>query len=384
VEVLILGDLAVHVRGVDLDPPLTRSLAETLILLALFGRPVKTAELRNALDWHPNDGSLQQYISKIKKQGLPIVSSGSRGHMEYALDTGCCRVDAQEFIRGVGDGWPIDSLLGLWRGAIDPAVLNTRPWTAVKRARAELIRRIAALAEPEQTALTELDRFADLFPGDKDVDEIRPHGPGSRPRLLLVEDEPEMMREIRGRLEPYYRITPITTIDDWRDFRKQPENLERIDGALVDLHLTSSLNDQRGIEIVKYLRDYTRIPAALFTANGMERSGYQHQRRMAEFRLVDIVDKKNDDWWEALEAASRLLTGTGVPERRRRLETWLETAYLKLQRETEGAPPGSVPAGRRRRCDQDYARVLALVRVEDIETAEREVDRFCRSWPTSP
>jgi CheY-like chemotaxis protein len=384
VEVLVLGDLAVHVRGGNLEPALTRSLAETLVILAVYGRPVKTAELRNALDWHPNDGSLQQYISKIKKQGLPIVSSGSRGHMEYALDMGHCRVDAQEFIRGVGEGRPIDGLLALWRSAVEPAVLKTMPWAAVKRARAELIQRIAALAEPEQTALTELARFADLFLGDKDVDQIRPYGPGSRPRLLLVEDEPEMMKEIRSRLEPYYRITPITTLDDWWDFLRQPENLERIDGALVDLHLTSSLNDKRGIEIVKHLRDHTGIPAALFTANGMERSGYQHQRRMAEFRLVDIVDKKNDDWWEALETASRLLTGTGVPERRHRLETWLETAYLKLKRETEGAPPGSVAAGRRRRCDDDYGQVLPLVRVGDIEVAEREVDRFCKSWPTSP
>ena len=162
VEVLVLGDLAVHVRGGDPDPPLTRSLAETVIILAVYGRPVKTAELRNALDWHPNDGSLQQYISKIKKQGLPIVSSGSRGHMEYALDMGRCWVDAQEFIRSVGDGRPIDSLLGLWRGAVEPAVLKTRPWAAVNRARAELIQRIAALAEPEQTALTELVRFAEL------------------------------------------------------------------------------------------------------------------------------------------------------------------------------------------------------------------------------
>jgi CheY-like chemotaxis protein len=380
---LVLGDLAVHARGENLDPPLTSSLAETLIILAVYGRPVKTAELRNALDWHPNDGSLQQYISKIKKRGLPIVSSGSRGHMEYALDMACCRVDAQEFIRGVGAGLPIDTLLGLWRGAVEPAVLKATPWATVRRARDALIQRIAALAEPDQTALTELARFADLFPGDKDVDQIRPHGPGSRPRLLLVEDEPEMMKEIRGRLEPYYRFTPITTLDDWWDFLKQPENLERIDGALVDLHLTGSLNDKRGIEIVKYLRDHTGIPAALFTANGMERSGYQHQRRMAEFRLVDIVDKKNDDWWEALESASQLLTGTGVQERRRRLETWLETAYLKLKRETEGAPPGSVPAGRRSRCDQDYGRVLTLVKVGDIEAAEREVDRFCRSWRTS-
>jgi hypothetical protein len=93
--------------------------------------------------------------------------------MEYALDMGHCRVDAQEFIRGVGEGRPIDGLLALWRSAVEPAVLKTMPWAAVKRARAELIQRIAALAEPEQTALTELARFADLFLGDKDVDQIR-------------------------------------------------------------------------------------------------------------------------------------------------------------------------------------------------------------------
>jgi len=302
---------------------------------------------------------------------------------EYALEAGRCEIDAREFACGVSTGLAIDELLHLWRGAVDPALLATNAWAAVRNARSELILRIAALPAAEQAALSELARFTALFPGDREVDLIRPHGPGSRPRLLVVEDDLAMMTEIQERLDANYRTTPIASIEEWRTFKKDPQNLEWIDGALVDLHLTSSLNDRRGIEIVKYLRDQTGIPAVLFTANGLERSGVRHQRRMAEYRLVDIVDKRTDDWWDALDAACRLLTGSGEPERRWRLETWLETAHLGLQRETDGAPPGSVTARRRQQGDRDYLRVLGLVRLDDIDVAEREVDRFCRTWPSS-
>ncbi len=383
VEVLVLGELVLRRDGAK-APTLTPTLAETLTVLAVQGRPVKAAELHRALDWRPSEESVQQYISKLKNaHHVPIVSSGPRGHREYGLDPSC-RVDARDFVRGVREGWPSDELLRLWRGAPGPGVLDTWPWAEVRQARLSLLQRIAGLPEPEQAALAELGRFADLFPGDRDVDAIRPHGPGSRPRLLVVEDDPAMLREIRDRLGDYYRITPVTRIEDWRTLRKEPGSLDRIDGALVDLHLTTDLNDKRGVEIIKYLRDYTKIPAALFTANGMERSGYLHQHRMAEYRLVDIVDKKNDDWWEALENAARLLVGTGVRERRHRMETWLEAAHRKIRRETEDAPPGSVSARRRQDCDKHYSQVIGLVRVGDIDEADRAVQQFYKRWPISP
>ena len=193
VEISILGELTLRRDGivVPVPPP---SLAETLIILALLSRPVKARELRGALARRPNDESLQQYLSKLKlAHELPILSTGPRGNREYSLDPRQCWVDSSEFVRGVDEGQPIDGLLQLWRGTLSPQILDTPPWSIVKQARARLIQRIAELPDREQAALTELGRFTGLFPGDAAVDAIRPHGPGSRPRLLVVEDDPTMM-----------------------------------------------------------------------------------------------------------------------------------------------------------------------------------------------
>ncbi len=374
-QILILGDLELRPPGGEL----TAYLAETLIVLAACGRPLTRRELGAALYWGPTDEAVEQYLTRLRKL-VPIASTGPRGRMRYAVDQERCRIDAQEFVRGVAAGRPAGPLLRLWRGPVPAGVLDTTAWASIEQARRQLVRRIADLPEAELPAAEELERFGCLFPGDEDAQAIRP---GVIPRLLVVDDDPAMITEITEQLKDDYKITPITEIGAWRQFRDQEGSLAQVDGALIDLHLTPDLDDQRGLQIVEYLRDHTEIPTALVTANGMERSSTANNRRRAEFRLVDIVDKKNNDWWKALEQAARLLTGTGDPERRHRLETWLETAYLKFKRHTRDAPRGSINADRRRACDADYAKVIGIVRTADIEEAQAQVRRFRTSWPAS-
>jgi CheY-like chemotaxis protein len=379
VEVLILGDLIVRKNGEDISG-LTTALAETVTLIAAHCGPVLRRKLRSAhSDDVPEDG-FSKRISRLRELGVPIVTGGSRGATTYRLDSATCQVDAVRFVQGVEAGHDIDDLLRLWRSPAPPAVLGS---AAVRKAVDRLIGRISELPEADQAALTDLPRFAALFPDDQELDKIRPSGPRSRPWLLVVEDDAEVMDEICGWLETAYRLKRLTGIDEWRKFRAEKDELALIQGALVDLSLTPDGGDQRGLEIVRHLRDNTEIPTALVTANLLERNELGRNDRMDELRLVDILNKQSRNWYESLEATAELLVGTGVVERRRRMETWLRWTYRELRRETHDAAPDSVAARRRKTCHDQYIAALSLVLAEDVDAAQQAVDRFCATWRTS-
>lgn len=381
IEVLILGDLIVRRDGAEAGA-LTPSLAEALILLAAYGRPVPAGQITSDHRNSPDKGSVHQYISRLKNEHrLPVVSGGPRGGKTYQLDARRCRVDAADFVTGVAAGRDIDGLLRLWRGGVPQAVLASPPWGDIRAARTRLIERIAGLRIEERLALRELARFTALFPDDRELDPVRPHGRGSRPRLLVVEDSEQVLGEISSRLKSDYDIIGVPGRDEWRrDFRDDKDRLGLIDGALIDLHLTRLGNDFRGREIAGFLCEHTQIPAALVTANPGERSEYRRARNMEELRLVDIVNKQGEEWYEELESTARLLVGQGVKERQHRMRTWLAHAYRKVERDTENAAPGSVASGRRRACFREYQGALGLVEGGDLDEAQRAVDRFCGTW----
>jgi hypothetical protein len=379
VEVLILGELIVRTNGA-VAPGLSPALAETLTLLAAYGRPMTAEKLGKVHSLRPSKGAFEQYITRLNKRfDALIVSGGSRGSTTYQLDPVRCHVDATEFVQGVDAGRDVDDLLRLWRA--NPEVdLASPPWAAVKEARTRLIKRIADLPEEEYAALAELARFEALFHDDQELDKIRPSGPHSKHWLLVVEDNPEMMEEICGRLEKKYNIKQIRDIRQWRDFRKVTSQLDKIHGALIDLSLTPSGRDNDGLEIARDLQD-TEIPVALVTANRMESTEFLREDRMAEYRLVDIVDKTDPNWFNALRITAALLVGDGVVERRRRMQTWLKAAYRNFRR--EASDPGSLAFARRREWDDVYAKALGLAAVGDVDEAAEAVGRFCRTWPTS-
>jgi hypothetical protein len=384
VEVLILGDLIVRKNGAELDSALPPALAETLVLLAAYGRPVLAKQVMVDHANKPAKGSLEQYIFKLKKHDLPVISGGPRGRSTYHLDARQCRIDAAEFVAGVNAGRDIDDLLKLWRGSVTGEVLCSSAWSGIKAARSRLIDRIAGLLLEEQLALTELARFAGLFPDDKELDAIRPRGKRSRPRLLVVEDNEQMMDEIRDTLKADYDIVGVPSRDAWRSgYRDSKGVLDLIDGALIDLHLTKLGNDFRGREIAKYLCEHTGIPAALITANSGERSDYKRRKNMEELRLVDIVSKQGEEWYEELVPTAMLLVGEGVTERQHRMRTWLAHTYRKVERDTDNAAPSSIEYKSRLACYRDYQAALAIVESGDLDAAQQAVDRFCTSSWTS-
>jgi CheY-like chemotaxis protein len=377
-EILILGDFIVRRDGVEITG-VTPVLQDTLTRLAVAGGPVRKQDLAA----HSDDAA-EKAISRLKtRNGLPIGKTGQRGSTAYFLDQERCTVDALDFAHGVDGGADIDGLLQLWRGAVPADVLNSRPWKTVRDARSRLIDRIAGLPLEERTALTELARFTDLFPYDPEVDAIRLRGKRHRPRLLVIDDSPQVLEEIHAKLKTSYDISTLPGLDEWRKFRDTPAKLDLIDGVLIDLRLTADGNDQRGIEIARYLRDHTDIPAALMTANSTERSETRHAELREEFRLVDIVNKQGKDWSEELERTAELLVGDGVEERQNRMHTWLRTAYRKVKRETRNAAPTSTAFRSRQACHKQFLAVLSLVEEGDLDAAQLAVDRFCKTRWTS-
>ncbi|MES9541366.1 MULTISPECIES: hypothetical protein [unclassified Actinomadura] len=367
-------------NGTALKAPQGKAAA-ILLALAPAGDAVPVRELLKVIataSGPPSDNAVRQHVGTLRGSEVPIVA-GPRGKGTYSLDFARCRVDALEFVAGVEAEEPVDALLALWRGPVDEAMFRSKTWAPVRKARTRLLQRIERLPEAERASLTELARFAALFPDDPEVHPVRPSGRGSKPLLLVVEDNPDIMREICEQLSTYYRLLPVTGLREWRTLlAERPESLDGVQGALVDLHLTSTLDDQRGLHVLKYLRQKTDILAALVTANAMESSDYRNQERKAEFRLVAIVNKKESDWWNALEIAAQLLVGEGDAERRHRLETRLETAYRFFRREHQNND-----AGRQlERCKDDYATVIGLVKVGPLERATAEVARFCKAWPS--
>jgi hypothetical protein len=359
---------------------LTPILAETLTLIAANCRPLLMQQLRSAHGEIPSVSTLTKRISRLRELGLPIKRGGVRGVSTYELDSDMCQVDAEFFVHGVKSGHDLDELLRLWRSPASPAVLGS---PVVRKALDKLIDRISDLSEADRAALVELPRFAALFPDDEGLDKIRPSGPRSQPRLLVVEDDVGVMYEICARLETAYRLKALTSIDDWRKFRTRNAELKLIQGALIDLSLTPEGGDHKGLEIVGYLRDNTEIPAALVTANFIEVNELGQQDRMDEFRLVDILNKQSQIWYDGLESTAERLVGTGIEERRWRMERWLRSTYRKVNRKTHGAEPDSMEARRRMSCHEQFIAALDLVMIGDVDGAQEAVNRFCKTWRTS-
>lgn len=326
-----------------------------------------------------SESAMVQRIRSLRDAGVEI-DTGRRGSKAYRLNAESCQVDAWDFIAGVGSGEPLDELTRRWRGAPDEHLRRVLPGTRLGTALDELMIRIGGLDEAEAAEHADLDRFVALFPDERRLDRVRHQGDRRRRHLLVVEDNPQQRQTICNRLEPRYRCTPLASMDEWNDFRRDLSRFDGVDGALVDLHLTERLDDKQGMEIVEFLRDFTEVPVALVTAKAIERSDYLREETREEFRLVDIVDKQQEDWWHPLGIAAGLLVGTEYPQRQRRLRTWLKTAWREKQRGAARAEPGSVAAAELAQARKEYGTAIAAVEASPIEEAHRMVLDFCARW----
>ncbi|WP_326645145.1 hypothetical protein OG884_12270 [Streptosporangium sp. NBC_01755] len=387
IEIAVLGEI--NIRMGEKTTPLTRQPAAVLLLLALAGGPVSRRELWQSVkgDRGIQEKTIEKHVSDLKtKHHVPIASARPHGMAGYRLDLERCVVDAVRFIKGAerldgaGPGH-LDELMGLWRA--DPHELypglEERWWRPLIEARDRIVWHVHRMDPDERAALARLGAFTACFPHERAIDRIRP---GDRKRLLIVDDDVVVSQDIHRLLKPYYVCKVLTgedVLEQWERLIDDPE-LDTFHGALIDLHLTGSLNDQRGYGIVEHLRDFTDIPAALVTANAMDVSHRHQQTTMEEYRLVDIVPKTNPAWHNGVREAARLLVDEGEEFKLKRLEIFLASAWREVRRRRESLPSGSVEARRLAGSVREYETADRAVRYGSFEEAERLVKSFRRTW----
>ena len=88
-------------------------------------------------------------------------------------------------------------------------------------------------------------------------------GPGLCPRVLVIEDEPQMRRFLRATLTSYgFEVREATTAADGMTMAaQQPPDL-----VLLDL----GLPDQDGLEVVRRLREWSELPILVLSARGRD------------------------------------------------------------------------------------------------------------------
>ncbi|WP_157239220.1 response regulator [Catenuloplanes japonicus] len=383
-KIWVLGDVVVQHDGAE---PIRFSDRRTdvLVSLALADGPLSPAQLRDRREisgtqHRPAQNAFVQHVSALRDPGIPIETRGPHRAESYLLNADHVWVDAWQFLRPPATDLSLEDSLRLWRGPVRRPGLTATVFERIEQARLDLVSRVLGVAQPDTALRDAVIGFIAAFPGDSLADQLRARYGRERKRILVVDDDPDVRREICGQLEPNHDVEPIKDIEAWRNLRDRPQDLARIDGALVDLHLKGGDDDNRGMEIVKYLRRHTEVPVAVVTANIRQGTTRQVTDLMAEYRIIDVVNKRQPDWLEALDDVLEQLIGTSDRAVRTRARSWLQTAYRDVRRDTEQAPPGSPGASRRRDCDREYQNLLPAVEARPVDELTDRVRTFCRRW----
>jgi len=336
----VLGTLTVHRNG-QRCPEVSPLRSAVVVLLALAGRRGCSAqELQLALGIRSKN-ALEQHLTELRRIGLPIPKYGVLRSDGYALDFSRVRVDAVEWKAGVDtlgdapDAAELSRLLMLWREnpirahpLIDPARWNS------------VLRVVEVMPDERRRSIDGLAEFIELFPEDAGINRLRSLlRQERRKRLLIVEDM--SMEYVIDALGPTYTCVPVADRRAWRRLLEQTDGVPDVDAALIDLHLTSGLTDEHGLDIAEWLRDNTEIPAALMTMalppTGDLESWTRKQR--ARYRLVKIVHKGvNGLNTVGIREAAEYLTGQAEHHHRARLEAWFESHRYRVEEGFFGRP----------------------------------------------
>lgn len=304
-RVRMLGELQVFTEdGEPVALPGDRVMQRLLVALALrAGQPRRMDELISAV-WSGTSAinrgskSLEAPISRLRaKAGMPIPLRRATAN-SYRLDLPRGRVDALDFLDTVRadqlDAAEIARLLGLWRG--DPrAIFDDMPgaeWAALSRGLDRFAGHIRMLPVFELRQLgAALEDFADLFP-DLALEAALPTvaAPSHQRRLLIVENDVNVAKMLASILYDYQTTIAVTLAEAMQIVTEQ---LDELDGALVDLHLTERL-DSAGLEVLSYIRDRRpELPRMLITASPP--AGSQEQMRRV-YGIIDTLVKGADGY----------------------------------------------------------------------------------------
>lgn len=341
-RVRLLGELEIYdADGRPVAEPADRVMQRILVALALrAGQPRSTGELIATVWSGPSSfnrhaKSLETPISRLRgKLGMPIPPR--RGNNFYRLDIPRVSVDALDFIDSVRAGsldvTEIDRLLALWRG--DPRVIYAgmpeAEWAPLMRAVDRFVDHLTHLPAAEARQLgRSVDSFSEVFPHLSATVRRGETTPVERQRrILIVENEVNVAKMFAHILFDYQTIIAVSLEDAMRVVTEQ---LDDLDGALIDLHLTDRL-DSAGLEVLAYIRDRRpELPRLMITASPPP--GSQEKMRQT-YGIMDTLIKGADGYSAngVRDAVSQMFDDS-ADARRRRANTQFEMHAAKVQRQ---------------------------------------------------
>ncbi len=382
--------LTVNVLGELEFAPNTPELAslkgrarEVLLLLVTSWPEGATAEgLSRQLRSDPrlDPSTVHKYLRELRDAGVPIRQRETRPET-YSLDPNRVSVDAWTFVEGVAaDPTPeeVDRLVRLWRD--DPErvhAVSRWQWRRIQGARIELVRLIEELAPADRPNPAALEGIApELTAGAGSAVARR----AARPRILVIDDlhaETVAYQAIAGSDS---ECDLIESFPEWLEFKERVDIRAEYRAALVDLHLNRdpAYDDKLGLSIIRWLRDHTELPVAAVSSAPGSGLSRERDRLRAEYRLVEIVDKGQENrYLNEIPQVVRLLLSDADDCRRIRLETWLMHAERRWRRD---AFDRHITNDQLAQAREEHQTADMAVRYGSIDDAAALVRAFCEKW----
>lgn len=295
-RVQLLGKLLVSDElGNELPVP-EGLVTRAIVALALRPEQPRTINELNSLLWDNRPYTAPEVsvpINRAKKL-IPIPPS-RRNSSVYETSLTRSEVDLTDFIDRVHSldttqVEEIDALLGMWRGRpeIEFGFIPVSEFQALSRARHSLISVLEGWGLQQLGQLRHIDTFRSLF--DEECANLPTAAVVPSKRLLLVDDD-ENLTNMVVQLLAGYQVLVAHSVGD--AMTAIVDSNSRIDGALVDLHLTARGLDSQGLQVIDALRTYRpEVPRILMTSSPPADALSQVQR---DYGLHDILVKSSTE-----------------------------------------------------------------------------------------
>lgn len=318
-----------------------------------------------------NDPSPERLRSPITRARLHIeIPNKQRNISAYRANLTTADVDLSDFIERSKaetlDTQEVDYLLGLWDHDPQTAFnfLAASEFNPAARARQTLIARITDWTDTQLAGLKNLDRFRALF--ETECESIAVPMPRRMKRLLIVDDNKGLTGMLTGLLGGFETVIAdsaqeaIAIISDAS---------ARIDGALVDLHLTDRGNDNQGIVVLDTLRfQRPTVPRVLMTSSPPPEAITKFTE---SYGLFELLVKNGPDAPAHTRRTIEEMLSDSPHHSIERTRTTLRTLSGRAQ---QFATQSVIAATRREKLGETQGENLtaALERLEAIDTAASE------------
>ena len=327
--------------------------------------------------YDPRPERLRPPITRARKHiDIPNKPRGGSSYKANLLRT---EVDLTDFVdrstSAAIDPTEVDSLLGLWRH--DPeAVFDFLPpsdFNALTRARRAFIAKLSDWSQVELAQLSNLEQFRTLF--EEECENLASPTMHQEKRLLIVDDNAGLTSMLVGLLGGFETVIAYSA-EEAIAIITDPH--ARLDGALVDLHLTDRGNDNQGIAVLDTLR-YQRpaVPRVLMTSSPPPEAISKFNER---YGLFELLVKNGPD----APAHTRRTVEEMLSDNPEHAIERARTTFRTLASRVEQYATQAVIAATRRQKTGDASHGESLTAaLERLEFVDSEVKRMTRALEES-